>query len=108
MVIETTYESPLDVLRLGNVWRARELVELFDADRSVLWQLLLIWELKDEGRQHEAQTMLVRMLTKDVPRLTDWRCLLAVDLLAYIAEINEDSIITLQARLVEDDARLIL
>lgn len=107
-VMEATYESPLDALRLGNVWRARELVDLFDAERAVLWQLLLTWELKDAGKQHEARAILEGMLTRELPRLTGWQCLWAVDLLAYLAEINEDSVVTLQAQLLDDDARSIL
>lgn len=49
---------PPEMLRGGNLERARAVAELFDAERRTLRHLLLAWELKDTGRAQEAQATL--------------------------------------------------
>jgi hypothetical protein len=63
-------ESPLDVLRSGNLKRALALADMYESERSVLWYLLLAWELKDKNKVEEAHTLLKQLLKKELPRFS--------------------------------------
>lgn len=101
-VQELTKESPLTALRAGSIEGAWRLADLFEIDLSVLWYLLLAWELKDEGRIADAQKTLGRLCKKEFSRLVGWTSSMGAYLLAHTSDINEDAFIDLDARLFSD------
>jgi len=109
----TAQDSPLDALRKGSLERAWKLTDLYEIERSVLWYLLLAWELKDTGQLEEARETLKRLQQKELPclprnRTVDWQCdyaSYAAYLLAYIFEVSEETCIALHQKLFEDHTR---
>ena len=95
-------ESPLDVLRSGNLKRALALADMYENERSVLWYLLLAWELKDKNKLEEAHTLLKQLLKKELPRFSvhffpgKW----AIYLLTQICPVDEDTFTVLYKRLL--------
>jgi telomerase protein component 1 len=100
-------ESPLDVLRRGEIDRAWELADIQPADRCALWHLILAWELKDTQRGVQARATLDRLAQRELPRLSHstWQGHCAVKLLAKIAGVSEPLFQSIQVRLLEDDSR---
>ncbi|NMG08926.1 hypothetical protein DP117_19330 [Brasilonema sp. UFV-L1] len=90
-------ESPLEVLRSGNLKRALAVADMCESERSVLWYLLLAWELKDKHKQKEAHEVLIQLLQKQLPCFSihfaqgEW----AFYLLTQICQVNEDTFSTL-------------
>jgi hypothetical protein len=109
----TAQDSPLDALRKGSLERAWKLTDLYEIEPSVLWYLLLAWELKDTGQLEEARETLKRLQQKELPRLpinlpVDWECdyaSYAAYLLAYIFEVSEETCIALHQKLFEYHTR---
>lgn len=107
-LIEITQESPLDTLRTGQIQRAWELADLFEIERSILWYLLLVWELKDTGRLEHARATLERLMRKELPKLSEqehphWQGKYATYLLRYVPDVSEDALNPLQEQLLGDD-----
>ncbi len=111
-LIAITQESPLNVLRSGNLKRAWELADLFEIERCTLWHLLLAWELKDMGRLEEAGATLERLREKELyPFLSlpvGWKGEYAAYLLVHIFEVSEDTFTVLQQQLLHDKDRCVL
>ncbi len=109
----TAQDSPLDALRKGSLERAWKLTDLYEIEPSVLWYLLLAWELKDTGQLEEARETLKRLQQKELPRLpinlpVDLECdyaSYAAYLLAYIFEVSEETCIALHQKLFEYHTR---
>ena len=109
----TAQDSPLDALRKGSLERACKLTDLYEIEPSVLWYLLLAWELKDTGLLEEARATLKRLQQKQLPRLpinlpVDWQCdyaSYAAYVLAYIFEVSEETCIALHQQLFEYHTR---
>ncbi|WP_293092244.1 AAA family ATPase [Moorena sp. SIOASIH] len=98
-------ETPLDVMRRGNLERALHLADLYDTKLRVLWYLLLAWELKDESRFEEAQEILKKLIKNDLPLFlrgaTDWQNNYATYLLTHVFEINQEVCVELHRKLLE-------
>ncbi|MEG4860811.1 SMEK domain-containing protein [Microcoleus sp. K1-B6] len=109
----TAQDSPLDALQKGSLERAWKLTDLYEIEPSVVWYLLLAWELKDTGQLEEARETLKRLQQKELPRLpinrtVDGQCdyaSYAAYLLAYIFEVNEETCIALHQKLFEYNTR---
>lgn len=106
-----TTASPLNALREGNLKGAWKLADRLEIERRILWYMLLVWELKDEGRQNDARETLQRLPQKDLPCFqlnwnTDWQCNYAAYLLAQIFEVNEEICLELNRKLFDDNPRL--
>ncbi len=109
----TAQDSPLDALRQGSLERAWRLTDLYEIEPSVVWYLLLGWELKDTGQWEEARETLKRLQQKELPRLpinlpVDWQCdyaSYAAYVLAYIFEVSEETCIALHQQLFEYHTR---
>jgi tetratricopeptide (TPR) repeat protein len=100
---EILRESPLEALRAGSLERALGLVELLEPQRRLLGLLLLLWELRECGRNEEAGTVSARLLRGEVPLLTDWMGEHAGTILGHIATA-EDGPEDLWERVLGDDA----
>ncbi len=109
----TAQDLPLEALRKGSLERAWKLADLYEIERSVLWYLLLAWELKDTGRLEESRETLKRLQLKNLPRLSthpaiDWQSEYAAYLLAHLFDVSEDVCTVLQQKLLENVYRNIL
>ncbi|MEQ8462637.1 AAA family ATPase [Coleofasciculus sp. E1-EBD-02] len=96
-------ESPLDVLRSGNLKRALALADMYESERSVLWYLLLAWELKDKNKVEEAHRLLKQLLKKELPHFSihffppgKW----VIYLLTQICQVDEDTFTILYKRIL--------
>jgi len=96
-------ESPLDALRSGNLKRALALADMYESERSVLWYLLLAWELKDKNKVEEAHTVLKQLLQKELPHFSvhffppgKW----IIYLLTQICQVDEDTFTVLYKRIL--------
>lgn len=99
---EITRESPLTALRAGNLQRAWELADLNEVEYSILWHLLLAWELSDEGLAAEARETLERLRRRARPELAGWQARCLDYLLAETSEIDVETIASLQLRSLMD------
>ena len=98
-------ESPLKFLRVGNLERAWQLADLYDLEHSVLWHLVLAWELGRTNHPKEAGATIQRILSKKLFKFEDWPAECATLLLQYI-DIGEDNILSkLYKRLLNKDDR---
>jgi AAA ATPase domain/MalT-like TPR region len=109
----TAQDLPLEALRKGSLERAWKLADLYEIERSVLWYLLLAWELKDTGRLEDSRETLKRLQLKNLPRLSthpaiDWQSEYAAYLLAHLFDVSEDVCTVLQQKLLENVYRNIL
>jgi AAA ATPase domain/MalT-like TPR region len=109
----TAQDLPLEALRKGSLERACKLANLYEIERSVLWYLLLAWELKDTGRLEKSRETLKRLKLKNLPRLSthpaiDWQSEYAAYLLAHLFDVSEDVCTVLQQKLLENVYRNIL
>lgn len=111
-------DSPLTCLQTGNLKRAWELADMFEIERSILWYLLLAWELKDTGRLDKAQATLERLRRKKLVRLSSPQIALeavqasyanyAAYLLAYVSDISKHAFTDLKQQLLYDYQQLTL
>jgi AAA ATPase-like protein len=106
-LMEIRRESPLDALRAGSLAQALEMANLYEIKRSILWHMLLAWELKDENRAEEAEETLKLLLEKSLPRLSDWESygIYGVQLLFWIYGLSEKTFTSLQQRLLSDEGQ---
>jgi tetratricopeptide (TPR) repeat protein len=106
----TEPESPLQVLRSGNVTRALKLVELYSSvDLYVILALLIAWELK-EVRKEDAQILLKKLQSRlssiELPnflankKIMTWQGDLAAYALAQVFEIDIAGCTILSQRLL--------
>ncbi|HIK11821.1 MAG TPA: hypothetical protein IGS52_16425, partial [Oscillatoriaceae cyanobacterium M33_DOE_052] len=101
-------ESPLQALRNGSLVRSRQLADLYDAERSVLWYLLLAWELKETSRLDEAREMLVMLQQKPLPHLSNWQDEYGGWLLERLWEVSQEICLSLAQQILADDGRKVL
>jgi hypothetical protein len=103
-------ESPLTALRRGNRERARRLADLADPERSVLFHLLLAWELLDSDRVEEARHDLGELTQRNLPRLSLQTFqgvehgAAAVAILAPLSRYLPETVADLAARILEEKA----
>ena len=74
-------QSPLEELRKGNLENAVALIALNDETKQYAWKLLLIWELKDQGKLDRAGEIL-KPLADEILKECDY-CLTA-SLITYL------------------------
>ena len=99
-------ESPLEAVRRGSLARAWALADFYEVGWSVLWHLLLVWELSEAGKLAEARATLERLQKKGAPRLVGWQRACADALLVHALAVDEGLFIALQQRLVSDERAL--
>ncbi|MEG4418608.1 ATP-binding protein [Microcoleus sp. LAD1_D5] len=103
-LVQTTLQlSPLDALRAGNLNRAQALADLYDIEHCTLWYLLLVWELKDEGKGKEAREILDRLLEKNLPQLFNWNAEYAACLLPHVLDLSKNAFTSLHQQLLSDN-----
>ncbi|MBV9864209.1 MAG: ATP-binding protein [Abitibacteriaceae bacterium] len=98
-----TEQSPLETLRAGYLERAWKLAEIGEQKSRILWYLLLIWELVDEGRLADAEATLKLIYEVEPLRLSGWQGEYAAFLLKKVADYNQDHAIILSLGLLEED-----
>jgi tetratricopeptide (TPR) repeat protein len=98
-----TQGTPLEILRAGNLERARAVAELFDLERRALWHLLLAWELKDTGRAQEAQATLEQLRAGPLPNLHGWRAKCGAFILAFLQDEEAEVLEAVADALLLDD-----
>lgn len=84
---EIKQQTPLEVLRAGNLGLALKLSDLYDNNRCILWHLLLAWELNDDGKSEQARNVLEGLLKKDMVALYDLNEVAGI-ILAAVSDIN--------------------
>ena len=94
-VLEAGLESPLRVVRTGNLERAWKLAELCEIERCELWHLLLAWELSDSGKTDDARETLKRVLQKQLVHLEEWRPEVIARLLIPVFDLDPDAFLEL-------------
>ena len=105
---ELLQESPLEALRNGSLTRGLILADLHEIERCILWYLLLAWELKDKGRQKEAEETLKKLQQKLFSNLhmgqrRNWQEDYATYLVGCVFEVSPDICTELCGRIFEDD-----
>lgn len=108
LLVETVeQETPLEVIRRGNLERALNLADLYETKLRVLWYLLIAWELKDETRFGEAQEIVEKLIKNNLPRFLGgaeyWKDNYATYLLTHVFEINQEVCVELHRKLLEHD-----
>jgi tetratricopeptide (TPR) repeat protein len=98
-----TQGMPLEILRAGNLERARAVAELFDLERRTLWHLLLTWELKETGRATEARATLEQLRTGPMSNLHGWRARCGAFILAYLQHDDAEVFEAVADALLLDD-----
>ena len=102
-------QSPLKILRSGNITGALALAETFDPASCILWYLILAWELatdanQDRGKMEQAREILERLQRKDLPRLSNsWIEDLAVYLLMPLLPVANGTFTDLSKRILDDE-----
>ncbi|MEZ6140861.1 MAG: hypothetical protein R3B84_09845 [Zavarzinella sp.] len=76
--------SPLELLRAGKLDGAMTLADLQDAERRVLWYLLLAWEMSHRHQTDAIPTVLRRLFQRANPILDNWKADLTCDLLTWL------------------------
>jgi hypothetical protein len=95
-------ESPLTALHSGSLERASRLALKQDAESSVLWHLLLVYDLKAAGRIGEARATLQRLAARELPRLTEWRVPFCCALAQCIVDVDPESVAVVVPRVLAD------
>src|SRR4028119_1902074 len=107
-LMQIAQQSPLKILRLGNINGALALVETFDPASCILWYLILAWELatdanQDRGKIEQAREILKRLQRKDLPRLSNsWMQDWAVYLLIALLPVANGTFTELSKRILDD------
>jgi tetratricopeptide (TPR) repeat protein len=107
-------DSPLGMLRAAGTEAALALADLCGIELSVLWYLLLAWELVETRRMRDADTVLARLRRQRVPRLSNWQTEqswpgdLAAMLLKYVWDVDPSGFTDLHQRLLTDEQRCTL
>lgn len=113
--VAITQESPVDALQgkhaepplstspfPSKVEQAGALADLYGIELSALWHFLLVWELKDAGRNEEMQLALKRLLAKEgTVRLSLWKGDCAAVILSHLFE-QEDPTPLIQGKMLLD------
>ncbi|NEQ68470.1 MAG: AAA family ATPase [Symploca sp. SIO2D2] len=110
-LMQIARKSSLDILRTGNITRALALVDKFDPRHSMLWYLLLAWDLvidatQDREKMEQAWEILERLQQKDLSHLSEyWMEDCAVYLLMQLFVATKWTLTNL-SRLILDDRGL--
>jgi len=105
---KTSQDSPLQELRTGGLRRACELADLYKRERSVLWYLLLAWNLKEAEKREAALETLARLQKKKLPYLSGWQGNCAACILVNFSTLDEEIFIYLQKQILNDRDRFYL
>lgn len=102
-VLQMAKQSPLEVLRSGNLVRSWRLADLQTKERSILWHLLIAWELKDADKIEDSKQTLAG-LNQEFPTLSGWQSQLAGQVLLHLDDVDEQTFLQIQRRLESADS----
>lgn len=95
-------ESPLNALTEGELSHAWNMADCADPERSALWYLLLMWELKANGRLDEARETLKKLADKQtVPFTEGWMEEIAAQSLAECTDLVGQHFYDVTAKLIK-------
>ncbi|NER51297.1 MAG: AAA family ATPase, partial [Symploca sp. SIO1A3] len=107
-LMQIAQESPLEILRAGNIIRALALADKFAPRHCMLWYLLLAWDLAIDATQNrenmeQAWEILERLQQKDLPRLLEpWMKDCAIYLLVRLSVATKWTLINLSRFILSD------
>jgi hypothetical protein len=83
--------SPLALLRKGDLQSALAHADAYEPDHAILWHLLIVWELKEEGRLEDAHTIYGQLKFKKLSRgVLDHHSDIATIILSQVMDLDED------------------
>jgi Flp pilus assembly protein TadD len=101
----TIHDSPLVKLTTSNLKNAWDLADTYEIEFSIMWYLLLSWELSQSGRTEEARQTLQKLSEKRLSKLSGWETLDYIILFPHILEVSKDLFYFLSQRLIYDEYR---
>lgn len=106
-VAGTRLETPMEALNRGQLLRAWLIAELYPSEQTVLWHLLIAWQLKLNGMTPTAQEILYRLYSKGVePLLEDWQQESAIAILSQLWDLDEQLFLSLCQSLLSPEDRI--
>ncbi|MGY1631886.1 hypothetical protein ACI784_09305 [Geodermatophilus sp. SYSU D01186] len=96
-------ESPLVLLRKGNLDRAIDIVQLLGPEEAIPWRLLLAWELADVGALGAARRIVRDLAGSEPPILRTASARHAVYLLCRTRHVDPEAFRKLQRQLFDDN-----